>query len=146
MEPLHTSKRIKIINDSKSTNGESTAAALQSFENIYWIVGGQPKSGGIGESKNFLDKVVEVFLIGKSTNFFCEEILKVKKDLPVHYCFTLEKATLLALKKSATSNLKNYVILLSPSAASFDQFQNFEDRGNKFREIVNKQLNESLIK
>ncbi len=146
MEPLHISDRIKVINDSKSTNGESTAAALQSFENIYWIVGGQPKSDGIGESKNFLDKVVEVFLIGKSTNFFCNEISKVKQNLPIHDCFTLEKATLLALKNSAASNLKSYVILLSPSAASFDQFQNFEHRGNKFRELVNKQLNESVIK
>ena len=62
MEPLYISDRIKIINDSKSTNGESTAAALQSFENIFWIVGGQPKSGGIGESKKFLNKVIEVFL------------------------------------------------------------------------------------
>ena len=135
-----------IINDSKSTNGESTAAALQCFDNIFWILGGQPKSGGIGKSKNYLHKVVEVFLIGKSTKFFSKEISKAKKDLPIHDCFTLEKATLLALKIGKASNLKSYVILLSPSAASFDQFQNFEDRGNKFKEIVNKQINESLIK
>ena len=61
-------------------------------------------------------------------------------------CLTLEKATKLALKKGIKSKLKNYVILLSPSAASFDQFRNFEDRGNKFKEIINEQLNESLIK
>ena len=61
MEPLYTSDRIKIINDSKSTNGESTAAALNSFENIFWIAGGQPKSDGIGEAKNFLDKVKKFF-------------------------------------------------------------------------------------
>ena len=144
MEPIYISDRIKIINDSKSTNGESTAAALQSFDNIFWILGGQPKSGGIGESKNFLDKVVEIFLIGKSTNYFCKEISKFKKDLPIHDCYTLEKATDLAFKKSAISNLKNYVILLSPSAASFDQFENFEERGNKFKRIVNTQLNESF--
>ena len=77
MEPIYISDRIKIINDSKSTNGESTAAALKSFKNIFWIVGGQPKSGGIGEAKNFLDRVIEVFLIGKSTNFFCKEISKI---------------------------------------------------------------------
>ena len=146
MEPLYTSDRIKIINDSKSTNGESTAAALKSFENIFWIAGGQPKSDGIGEAKNFLDKVKQVFLIGKSTDFFCKEILKYKKDLKIHNCLSLEKATKLALKKAAISNLKNYVILLSPSAASFDQYINFEDRGNKFKEIVNQQLIEGLIK
>ena len=146
MEPIHVSNKIKIINDSKSTNGESTAAALQSFNNIFWIVGGQPKSGGIGECKKFLDKVVEVFLIGNSTHFFCKEILKFKKDLSIHHCFTLENATKLAIDKGATSSLKSYVILFSPSAASFDQFQNFEQRGNKFKEIVNKQLNEILKK
>ena len=146
MEPVHISNRIKIINDSKSTNGESTAAALQSFDNIFWIVGGQPKSGGIGDSKKFLDKVLEVFLIGNSTNFFCKEISKFKKDLSIHHCFTLEKATQLAINKGTTSNLKSYVILFSPSAASFDQFQNFEERGNKFKEIVNKQLKEIFKK
>ena len=146
MEPIYISNRIKIINDSKSTNGESTAAALKSFKNIFWIAGGQPKSGGIGEAKNFLDSVIEVFLIGKSTNFFCKEISRCKQDLQIHNCLTLEKATKLAIKKAATSNLKNYVILLSPSAASFDQYRNFEDRGNKFKEIVNQQLSESLIK
>ena len=146
MEPVYISDKIKIINDSKSTNGESTAAALKSFENIFWIVGGQPKSGGIGESKKFLDRVIEVFLIGKSTPFFHKEISKFKKDLQIHNCLTLEKATKLAFKKGAISNLKNYVILLSPSAASFDQYKNFEDRGNNFKNIVNQQLGESLIK
>ena len=146
MEPLYTSDRIKIINDSKSTNGESTAAALNSFENIFWIAGGQPKSDGIGEAKNFLDKVKEVFLIGKSTDYFCKEISKFKKDLQINNCLTLENATKLALKKAAMSNLQNYVILLSPSAASFDQYINFEDRGNKFKKIVNQELNEGSIK
>jgi UDP-N-acetylmuramoylalanine--D-glutamate ligase len=146
MEPLLISDKIKIINDSKSTNGESTAAALQTFENIFWIAGGQPKSGGIGESKKFLDKVIEVFLIGSSTNYFCGEITRSKKDLPIHNCLTLEKATQLALEKGITSNLKSFVILLSPSAASFDQFKNFEERGNKFKAIINEQLNQGLIK
>ena len=146
MEPLYISNRIKIINDSKSTNGESTAAALNSFENIFWIAGGQPKSGGIGGSIKFLDKVIEVFLIGKSTSFFYKEISKLKKDLQIHNCLTLEKATKLALKKGEISKLKSYVILLSPSAASFDQYRNFEERGNNFKEIVNQLLSESLIK
>ena len=146
MEPLYTSDRIKIINDSKSTNGESTAAALNSFENIFWIAGGQPKSDGIGEAKNFLDNVKEVFLIGKSTDYFCKEISKFKKDLQINNCLTLENATKLAFKKAAMSNLQNYVILLSPSAASFDQYINFEDRGNKFKKIVNQELNEGSIK
>ena len=145
MEPLYISENLQIINDSKSTNGESTAAALKSFSNIFWIVGGKPKNDGIGHAKNFLDKVVEIFLIGNSTSYFSEEILKFSKNIPLNKCITLEKATILAIKKSKMSKFKNYVILLSPSAASFDQFKNFEDRGNKFKQIVNSQLDKGVI-
>ena len=88
----------------------------------------------------------EVFLIGKSTDFFCKEISKFKKDLQIHNCLSLEKATKLALKRASISNLQNCVILLSPSAASFDQYINFEDRGNKFKEIINQQLIVGSIK
>ncbi len=145
MEPLYISKNFRIINDSKSTNGESTAAALKSFSNIFWIVGGKPKKDGIGQAKNFLDKVVEVFLIGNSTKFFSEEILKFNENVPINECITLKKATILAIKKSKISKLKNYVILLSPSAASFDQFESFEDRGNKFKKIISQQIKKGII-
>ena len=70
------------------------------------------------------------------------QILTNSKNSKLNKCTTLEDATELAIKKAQKSNLKEIVILLSPSAASFDQFINFEDRGNKFKEIVNKQLNE----
>ncbi len=145
MEPLHVSSNLKIINDSKSTNGESTAAALKSFSNIFWIVGGKPKNDGIGQAKNFLDKVVEVFLIGNSTKYFSEEILKLNENIPINECITLEKATILAIKKSKMSKLKNYVILLSPSAASFDQFKSFEDRGNQFKKIISQQIEQGIV-
>ena len=145
MEPLYISKNFRIINDSKSTNGESTAAALKSFSNIFWIVGGKPKKDGIGQAKNFLDKVVEVFLIGNSTKYFSEEILKFNENIPINECITLEKATILAIKKSKMSKLKNYVILLSPSAASFDQFKSFEDRGNQFKKIISQQIEQGIV-
>ena len=145
MEPLYISSNFKIINDSKSTNGESTAAALKSFSNIFWIVGGKPKNDGIGQAKNFLDKVIEVFLIGNSTKYFSEEILKFNENIPINECITLEKATILAIKKSKMSKLKNYVILLSPSAASFDQFKSFEDRGNQFKKIISQQIKQGIV-
>ena len=145
MEPLYISSNFKIINDSKSTNGESTAAALKSFSNIFWIVGGKPKNDGIGQAKNFLDKVVEIFLIGNSTKYFSEEILKFNENIPINECITLEKATILAIKKSKMSKLKNYVILLSPSAASFDQFKSFEDRGNQFKKIISQQIGQGIV-
>ena len=145
MEQIYVSKDLEIINDSKSTNGESTAAALKSFNNIFWIVGGEPKNDGIGEAKKFLDKVVEIFIIGDSINYFSEEILKLNKNIPLNVCVTIENATKLALKKSKISKLKKCVILLSPSAASFDQFKNFEDRGNKFKKVVKSQLIRGII-
>ena len=67
MEPLHISDKFKIINDSKSTNGESTAVALQSFVNIFWIVGGQPKLCGIGEYKNITVVTLSVRRVGSKT-------------------------------------------------------------------------------
>ena len=145
MEPVFINNKLKIINDSKSTNGESTAAALSSFDNIFWIVGGMPKSDGIGNAKNFLSKVVEVFIIGKSANYFEKEILQINPDLPININVTLEKATQLAIKKSTESKLNNCVVLFSPSAASFDQFKNFEQRGNQFKEIVKTLLNMDLV-
>ena len=146
MEFLYNSDKIKIVNDSKSTNGESTAAALNSFHNIFWIVGGKPKSDGIGNAKKHLDKVVEGFLIGKSTDFFTKEISKYNKKLPLNKCKTLKTATNLAIKKAKKFNLNDSVILLSPSAASFDQFKNFEDRGDQFRKIIFNHLDKGVLK
>ena len=145
LEPLYTSENVKIINDSKSTNGESTAAALSAFKNIFWIVGGKPKIDGIGKAKLHLDKVIEAFLIGKSMSFFLKDISKYNEKIPLNKCRTLENAVNLAIKKAQSSKIKNYVILLSPSAASFDQFENFEDRGNKFKKIINDQLLEGAF-
>ena len=145
MEILYDSKKIKIINDSKSTNGESTAAALSSFYDIFWIVGGQPKIDGIGKAKDYLDRVVESFIIGESYDFFATQISKYSKKIRLNKCTTLKNATELAIKKAQTSNLKKLVILLSPSAASFDQFTNFEERGNKFKEIIDNQLKEGVL-
>jgi UDP-N-acetylmuramoylalanine--D-glutamate ligase len=145
MEILYASKKIKIINDSKSTNGESTAAALSSFYNVFWIVGGEPKIDGIGKAKDYLDRVVESFIIGESYDFYATEISKYRKKIRLNKCITLKIATELAIKKAQTSNLKKLVILLSPSAASFDQFANFEERGNKFKKIINNQLKEGVL-
>jgi UDP-N-acetylmuramoylalanine--D-glutamate ligase len=146
METIYVSDKLKIINDSKSTNGESTAAALSSYCNIFWIVGGQPKNDGIGNAKKYLDRVEESFVIGKSYNFFENQISKNSKNLKLNRCTTLKNATELAIKKAQKSDLKEIVILLSPSAASFDQFINFEDRGNKFKQIVNNQLREGVLR
>jgi UDP-N-acetylmuramoylalanine--D-glutamate ligase len=145
MEILYASKKIKIINDSKSTNGEATAAALSSFCNVFWIVGGQPKIDGIGKAKDYLDRVVECFIIGESYDFFAAQISKNPQKIKLNKSITLKNATELAIHRAKNSNLKKLVILLSPSAASFDQFKNFEERGNKFKEIIDNQLKEGVL-
>ena len=140
MEPIYVSKKFTIINDSKSTNGESTSAALSSFDNIFWIAGGEPKSDGIGHAKKYLNKVSEVFLIGKSTNYFENEIRKSAPQLKVNICFTLDKAIQDAIECANRSKLNDCIILFSPSAASFDQFKNYEDRGNYLKKIIKQKL------
>ena len=140
MEPIYISKKFKVINDSKSTNGESTSAALSSFDNIFWIAGGKPKSDGIGQAKNYLKKVNEVFLIGKSTSYFENEIRKNAPKLKINLCFTLDKAIQEAIESANRSNINNCVILFSPSAASFDQFKNYEQRGNYLKKIIKRKL------
>lgn len=137
LEPIFSSDKITIINDSKATNGEATAAALSSFKNIFWIAGGKSKSDGIGKASNCLKNVLKIFLFGESSKFFSKQIFALNKHIPVIYCETLEKATKLAIHKSQNSELENINILLSPAAASFDQFQNFEERGDHFKKVVN---------
>ena len=145
LEPVYASKKIKIINDSKATNGEATAAALTTFKNIYWIAGGEPKKDGIGKALDCLENVIEIFLIGKSSKIFLEQILDSNKNILVMDCSTLENATKLAIEKAQKSKLQNVVILLSPAAASFDQFKNFEARGNKFKNIINVHFKEGNL-
>ena len=140
MEPIYVSKKFTIINDSKSTNGESTSAALSSFDNIFWIAGGEPKSDGIGQAKKYLKKVNEVFLIGKSTSYFENEIRKHAPKLKVSISFTLDKAIQDAIECANRSKLNDCIILFSPSAASFDQFKNYEDRGNYLKKIIKQKI------
>ena len=140
MEPIYVGKKFTIINDSKSTNGESTSAALSSFDNIFWIAGGEPKSDGIGQAKKYLKKVNEVFLIGKSTSYFENEIRKHAPKLKVSISFTLDKAIQDAIECANRSKLNDCIILFSPSAASFDQFKNYEDRGNYLKKIIKQKL------
>jgi UDP-N-acetylmuramoylalanine--D-glutamate ligase len=136
LEPIYSSKKIKIVNDSKATNGESSSAALKSFKNIFWIAGGEAKSDGIGSASSCLENVLKIFLIGKSSDFFYEQISTVNKNIPIIKCVTLDKAIVLAIDKAKNSELDHIVILLSPAAASFDQYTNFEERGNKFKNLV----------
>lgn len=137
MEHIAQSGSIQFINDSKATNGEAAAEALKSFDNIYWIAGGMAKDSGLGPAKSQLDDVRAAYLIGASATSFADEL---DGYCPHQIAKTLDQATQAAFVDAANANDDSATILLSPAAASFDQFNSFEERGDCFRDIVMKLL------
>jgi len=115
---------VRFVNDSKATNVDSAAKALQAFQKIRWIAGGMGKEGGIAGLKPFLGSVVKAYLIGHSARDFALQI----GDTPHEICETMERA----VARAAEEAVAGEVVLLAPAAASFDQYPNFERRGEDF--------------
>ena len=120
------------VNDSKATNGDAAAMALRAYDNIYWIVGGEPKEGGLDATLSELSQLRKAYLIGRAATYFAK-VLDGKTDFVI--AETLEEATRQASADALTSG-NEAVVLLSPACASFDQFKDFEARGDAFRETV----------
>lgn len=115
---------VRFVNDSKATNVDSAAKALQAFDRIRWIAGGMGKEGGIAALQPLLGSVVKAYLIGHSARDFALQI----GDLPHEICETMERAVARAAEEAQAGE----VVLLAPAAASFDQYPNFEKRGEDF--------------
>lgn len=115
---------VRFINDSKATNVDSAAKALQAFPRIRWIAGGLGKDGGIRGLVPHLGSVVKAYLIGHSARDFALEL----GDTPYEICETMERAVAAAAAEAEPGD----VVLLAPAAASFDQYPNFEKRGDDF--------------
>ncbi|HMS94509.1 MAG TPA: UDP-N-acetylmuramoyl-L-alanine--D-glutamate ligase [Tabrizicola sp.] len=115
---------VRFVNDSKATNVDSAAKALQAFQKIRWIAGGMGKDGGISGLKPFLGSVVKAYLIGHSARDFALQI----GDTPHEICETMERA----VARAAAEAEAGEGVLLAPAAASFDQYPNFEKRGEDF--------------
>ena len=120
------------INDSKATTFKATHLALSSHKNIFWIVGGLPKLNDKFSFKKINKNIIKAYIIGTNINFF-------KKQLKNKINFSISKS----LKKSINQVFKdlhffkkNNVVLLSPASASFDQYKNFQERGNEFKKLV----------
>ncbi len=123
-----------LINDSKATNADSTQKALAAFEHgIFWIVGGKPKAGGIEPLRPYFPRIAKAYLIGEAGEAFAQTLAGAA---PYEMCGTLEKALEKAVPDAKTSEFSQPVILLSPSCASFDQYPNFEARGDAFRNLA----------
>ncbi|KAF0116173.1 MAG: UDP-N-acetylmuramoylalanine--D-glutamate ligase [Rhodobacteraceae bacterium] len=115
---------VRFVNDSKATNVDSAAKALQAFPKIRWIAGGMGKDGGIAALKPMLGSVVKAYLIGHSARDFALQI----GETPHEICETMARA----VARAAEEALAGEVVLLAPAAASFDQYPNFEKRGEDF--------------
>ena len=117
------------VNDSKATNTAAAAPALAAFDTIHWIVGGQAKEPGLGECEQHMGRVTAAYTIGEAGDAFAEALTP---HCPVSRCGTLDKAVDLASQVARSGE----TVLLSPACASFDQFRDFEDRGDRFRALV----------
>jgi UDP-N-acetylmuramoylalanine--D-glutamate ligase len=133
MEQVGRKGAVLFVNDSKATNADSAAQALACFNNIYWIAGGKPKTGGITSLTAFFPRIAKAYLIGEAAKEFAATL---EGKVPYVMAGTLERAVALAAADAQESNVKEPVVLLSPACASFDQYPNFEVRGTAFRDLV----------
>jgi UDP-N-acetylmuramoylalanine--D-glutamate ligase len=133
MEEVGRLDEVLYVNDSKATNADSTARALASFSDIYWIAGGKPKTGGITSLAEFFPKIRKAYLIGEAAQGFAATL---EGKVPYEMSGVLSAAIDAATRDAHASNDAEPVVLLSPACASFDQYRNFEVRGDSFRDIV----------
>lgn len=129
--------QVRFINDSKATNADAAARALACFPNIFWIAGGKAKEGGIKDLAPFFPRMRKAYLIGEAAEAFAKTLAGKVENVNDQ---TLERALEHAYQDAASSNVADPVVLLSPACASFDQFRDFEQRGDAFRDQVKKMM------
>lgn len=136
MEELGRIGRVVFINDSKATNADSTEKALTSFGEIFWILGGKAKEGGIESLRRYFPNIAKAYLIGAASDLFAatfDDEGRVAYERSVTLDRALADAARDALAKPGEGEI---AVLLSPACASYDQFPNFEVRGEAFRQLV----------
>jgi UDP-N-acetylmuramoylalanine--D-glutamate ligase len=130
MERVREKDGVLFVNDSKATNAEAAAPALAAYPKVRWILGGQAKTDSLGDTAAQLDHVVKAYTIGEAGPMFAT--LLRSQGVAAEECETLE----IAVNRAARDSQPGEVVLLSPASASFDQFRDFEARGDRFRELV----------
>ncbi|MDI1284868.1 MAG: UDP-N-acetylmuramoyl-L-alanine--D-glutamate ligase [Reyranella sp.] len=121
------------INDSKATNADATARALSSYRNIYWILGGQAKEGGVAPLAAYFNRILHAFLIGEASDLFASQL---RGKLPYTRCGDLQSALDAAHAYAQREGGAPSVVLLSPACASWDQWKSYEHRGDAFRAMA----------
>ena len=121
------------VNDSKATNADATARALSSYRDIYWILGGQAKEGGVAPLAVWFDRIRHAFLIGEATELFAGQL---EGKLAYSRCGDLKSALHAAHERAQHEAQATAVVLLSPACASWDQWKSYEHRGDAFRAMA----------
>ncbi len=132
MQPVARRGQVVFVNDSKATNAEAAAPALSSYARIFWIAGGLPKAGGIASLAPLFPHIVKAYLIGEAAAEFAATL---GEAVPYEISGTLDRAVAHAAQDAADDNGAS-AVMLSPACASFDQFKNFEVRGEAFVSLV----------
>ena len=132
---LYKNKKLLIINDSKSTNFSSSINLLESYKNIYWLVGGRFKKGDNFVLNKKYYKNIYAYIFGKRKKFFVKNLINKIKYKTFD---NIKRALVEIIIDAKKNNLSPVNIIFSPSAASFDQFSNFEERGKNFNYLVRK--------
>ena len=132
METVGQIGRVRFINDSKATNADAARQALSSYPKVYWIAGGQPKAGGIDDLADLFPRVAKAYLVGEAAPAFARTLAGKASAVQ---CGEIDAAVAQAFADAASSG-EEAVVMLSPACASFDQFADFEARGEAFRSAV----------
>ena len=132
-ELIATINGVRFVNDSKATNADAAAKALVCYDNIYWIIGGRAKVGGLNGLEGFYPRIRHAYLIGEAAPVFARHL---GNSVRWTQCATLDKAVAAANDLAQKDKLKGATVLLSPACASWDQYPNFEARGEHFRTLA----------
>ncbi len=134
MEIVAKKGAVTFVNDSKATNADAASRALKSYQDVFWIVGGKAKEGGVVSLRPLMNNVRGVYLVGEAAREFEGQLAGTA---PCFQCGDLPTAVARAARDAAMSGLAAPVVMLSPACASYDQFRNFEERGEIFRKLAN---------
>ncbi len=129
MQPVGRRGNVVFVNDSKATNADAAAPALSSYNRIYWIAGGLPKAGGITTLAPYFPRIAKAYLIGEAAAEFAATL---GEAAPYEISGTLERAVAHAAAEAEKDETGPVAVMLSPACASFDQYKNFEVRGDAF--------------
>ena len=128
MEAIGHIGPVRFINDSKATNADAARQALSSYPSVFWIAGGKPKEGGIDDLADLFPRIAKAYLIGEAAEAFATTL----GATPHVIARTIDAAAAAAARDAADAGGPQ-IVLLSPACASFDQYPDFEARGEAFR-------------